>query len=417
MKREWDIEDLIEHFTLSKPERDLLRGKIETHQLGLAVLLKGLQYEGAFFKLKRDIPGVVLEFVAQQLAIEAETFHHYDWSGRTIKQHRAVIRNYLGFRRAQAADRVRLARWLIEQPTLRYEHGQGHWVHQAYEHLRELRIEPFSADKMERIVRSALNTYQNQMCQTIQARLSETIKQQLNGLLDSVVSSQIPAENPWSRLALLKDDPDGANLKTVLEAGEKLQMLRAVGLPAHVFETIDPKWIDLYCQRAIAEHPSDLKRHPDAIRETLLAAFCQTREAEITDQLIDILIQVIHKITTRATRTIEQRSLKEIQRIYGKQDMLFKMAKASLMNPQGSVADVIFKVVSEEKLRQVVQEREDQPLTYRQEVGQVMRRSYGHWIANGLKRTLSQNQMLKYISKLWKELNVSHFASQKISAC
>ena len=57
--------------------------------------------------------------------------------------------------------------------------------------------------------------------------------------------------------------------------------------------------------------------------------------------------------------------------------MLFKMAKASLTDPQGSVADVIFKVVSEEKLRQVVQEREDQPLTYRQEVGQVMRRSYG----------------------------------------
>jgi len=137
MKREWDIEDLIEHFTLSKPERDLLRGKIEAHQLGLAVLLKGFQYGGTFFKLKRDIPRVVLEFVAQQLAIEAETFRHYDWSGRTIKQHRAVIRKYLGFRQAQATDRVRLARWLIEQPTLRYEHSQGHWVNRAYEHIRE----------------------------------------------------------------------------------------------------------------------------------------------------------------------------------------------------------------------------------------------------------------------------------------
>ena len=35
MKREWDIEELIEHFSLSKPEMALLDGKISHNQLGL----------------------------------------------------------------------------------------------------------------------------------------------------------------------------------------------------------------------------------------------------------------------------------------------------------------------------------------------------------------------------------------------
>ena len=85
MKREWDIEELIEHCTLSKTELNLLRGKVSYNQLGLAVLLKCFQYEGMFFKYKRDVPRAVLEFIAQQLAVEAGTFRQYEWAGRHQK--------------------------------------------------------------------------------------------------------------------------------------------------------------------------------------------------------------------------------------------------------------------------------------------------------------------------------------------
>ena len=294
-----------------------------------------------------------------------------------IKNDRATIRAYLGFREAKAADRTDLMNWLVEHPAMRHECSENYWVNRAYERLRELHIEPFSPDRLERIVRSALNRYQERICEGIHAHLSEAMKQHLRQLLNADPSTPVDSENPWSRLAHLKADPDGVDLKQVLEAGEKLRDLRAIGLPRHAFENVDPKWVEVYRQRATAEHPSDLKHHPEAIFYTLLAAFCHRREAEITDQLIDLLVQIIHKIASRATRKIDQKSMKDIQQIYGKSDMLFRMAKASLAAPQGSVEEVIFRVVSEAKLRQVVQEREDQPLTYRQAVGQSMRRSYG----------------------------------------
>jgi len=289
MKREWDIEDLIEYFTLSKPERDLLHGKIEAHQLGLAVLLKGFQYEGIFFKLKRDIPGVVVEFVAQQLAIEAETFRHYDWSGRTIKHHRAVIRKYLGFREAQAADRVRLARWLIEQPTLRYEHNQGHWVNQAYEHLPELRIEPFSADKMERIVRSALNTYQNQMCQTIQARLSETTFVQRWQLEVTFEAARrhlgLETQRQWSDKAIARTTPLLLGLFSwvtlvahdLFAAHPALALRQAAWYPKPLPTFSDAlAWVRLYVWQAVptfqtSRQNTDTVEIPKALFDTLIS--------------------------------------------------------------------------------------------------------------------------------------------------
>jgi len=377
MKREWEIEELIEHFTLSAEESHLLRGKVDYNQLGLAVMLKCFQSGGKFFKSKREIPRTVLEFVAQQLAVEVHIFRQYEWNGRTSKNDRATIREHCGFRGAQSKDRMTLINELIKHAMMPHEHSENYWVTRAYESLRELRIEPFSPDKMERLARSALSTYQESVCQEIDVQLSESTKEKLRALLTPDPTTRPESENPWSRLAKLKEDPDGVDLKNVLEAGEKLRELGAIGLPSLLFEQIDSKWVEVYRQRAVAEYPSDLRRHADAVLHTLLAAFCHKRRGEITDQLVDLLNQIIHKISTRAERKIDQQNLKDIQRIYGKSEMLFKMAKASLAKPEGSVSEVIFSVVSEEKLKQVVQEREDPPLTYRQEVGQVMRRSYG----------------------------------------
>jgi hypothetical protein len=351
----------------------LLDGKVSYTQLGLATLLKCFQYEGRFPSHKRDILRSVVAFIAQQLAVNVEEFAQYKWEGRTIKGDRATIREYLGFREASEADRVMLMDWLAGQAEMRHEHREGYWLNIAYHRLRELHIEPFSPEKMERAVRSALNSYQDTVCEVVYARLSEEMKQRLEELLETDPSAE--QENPWSRLAKLKDDPGGVDLKNVLEAGEKLRSLRAIGLPLNVLEDIDPKWVEVYRQRAVAEYPSDLKAHPAPIRYTLLAALCHVRQVEITDQLIDLLIQIIHKIGTRAERKIAKVTVKDIQRVYGKGEMLFKMAKASLSDPQGSVEQVIFGVVSEDKLQRVVQEREAHPLSYRQEVGQVMRRS------------------------------------------
>ena len=104
MKRNWQPEELIEHWTLLPTELALNTKKTATNRLGIALLLKFYQYQGHFPSSKTEIPPTVLTYVADQLQIDPNRLNNYDFDGRTIKAHRALIRHFLGFREATVKD-------------------------------------------------------------------------------------------------------------------------------------------------------------------------------------------------------------------------------------------------------------------------------------------------------------------------
>jgi Domain of unknown function (DUF4158) len=56
MKRQWDIEELIEHFTLVEEDKTFLENKTGATLLGCALLLKCFEYEAFFPSAKYEIP-------------------------------------------------------------------------------------------------------------------------------------------------------------------------------------------------------------------------------------------------------------------------------------------------------------------------------------------------------------------------
>jgi hypothetical protein len=54
--------------------------------------------------------------------------------------------------------------------------------------------------------------------------------------------------------------------------------------------------------RAAKEYPSDLIAAADPVRYTLLATLCHMRQTEIADSLVDLFIQLVQKINTRAEK-------------------------------------------------------------------------------------------------------------------
>src|SRR5690349_18278755 len=112
MKRQWDIEELIEHFTLIQKDLTFLANKTGATRLGCALLLKCFQYEGRFPAGPHEIPKDVVSYVAHQLKLNATLFTQYDWDGRTIKLHRTQIRDLLEFREATAIDVEEMKSWL-----------------------------------------------------------------------------------------------------------------------------------------------------------------------------------------------------------------------------------------------------------------------------------------------------------------
>lgn len=126
--------------------------------------------------------------------------------------------------------------------------------------------------------------------------------------------------------------------------------------------------------------PRDLRRRPDTARITWLAAFVYLRARSLTDDLVDLLIETIHQIGARAERKVERELLDDLKRVTGKQNLLFELADATLAKPDGVVRDVVFPVVGEQTLRDLVKEWKATGPIYRVTLRTVIRNSYqGHY--------------------------------------
>ena len=159
MKRHWETEELVEHWTLMPPEIELSANKTDATRLGFAVLLKFFQREMRFPQSAAEIPPVVVDYLAKQVKVRPDQFQTYEWRGRTIEYHRAQIRALHGIRSTSVEDANALSQWLQEH-ALQQERNYEHLKVAAYQRCRELKIEPPRPERVERLVRSAMRSHE-----------------------------------------------------------------------------------------------------------------------------------------------------------------------------------------------------------------------------------------------------------------
>ena len=105
MKRNGELDELIEHFTILPNEMKLVEPKSAENQLGFAVLLKFFQHEARFPTHPVEVPKPVIAYLAKQIVCEPDRYVQYDWNGRTIKAHRVQIREFFEFREVKPGGR------------------------------------------------------------------------------------------------------------------------------------------------------------------------------------------------------------------------------------------------------------------------------------------------------------------------
>ncbi|NER26159.1 MAG: DUF4158 domain-containing protein, partial [Symploca sp. SIO1C4] len=112
VKPNWDTEELIDNWTLLPQEIELVSNKVGANQIGFAVLLKYFQLMARFPDSPKEIPKIIISYIAQQLKIPEVIYSEYNWLGRSISNHRASIRKLFGFRTATIADGEEIVNWL-----------------------------------------------------------------------------------------------------------------------------------------------------------------------------------------------------------------------------------------------------------------------------------------------------------------
>jgi hypothetical protein len=312
---------------------------------------------------------------ADQITFELSEASEHGQQEATVRRGRVEIRARFGFREATVADAEALEAWLRDQvagtdPALLMDRFEAR--------CRDLLIEPPSGNRVDRIVRAAIRAHDDRFCAGIQDRLTPETRTRLEALLhpdsgadgtDGSGADQSIAPAP-AVLLRLRGSPGRPSLAGIQDELAKLEVIRAIALPAGLFDGVRPHDLERYRRRVAVEAPYELRRHPEPARLTWLAAFVHLRGRTLTDDLVDLLIETVHRIGARAERRVEREML----------NLLFEIAGASIDKPDGTVREVVFPVVGEQILRDLVKEGKVTGPAYRTTLRTVIRNSYkGHY--------------------------------------
>ena len=211
-----------------------------------------------------------MTYLAQQLDLEPEIWNHYDWHGRAIKYHRAQIRQSLrGHRR-----RRRGAGHLAWHAGPHQHASSGPCESGPHQRCRDLRIEPPTPDRVERLIRSALHQFETQLGERVLHRLSPQPARNLTPWWSRMRPQKMrsnlrPPIRPGRITGTAGGSRSGESGES-LARNDQIERVRDSTCP-WISLTIWPKVLQAYRQRVAVEAPYELRRHPEALRMTLLA--------------------------------------------------------------------------------------------------------------------------------------------------
>ncbi len=370
---------------LTPADHVLVAAKSRVNRLRFAVMLLFFRDHGRFPRGADRLDPAAMAGLASALNVPLPPEPvAFDIGDRTLERQRAEIRALFDFREATVADAAALGTWLCDHAVAQ-SRDYDRLAAELETRCRAIRIEPPSPDRIERIVRGAVRAYEDRLTTALHGRLALEVRDRLDALLRPAAAAtsddEAESSTPGARALLnfVRGDPGRASVDSVMRELERLEMIRAIGLPDDLFAGVLPHEVELYRQRVAVQPPSDLRRLPDAVRITWLAAFVHLRGRALTDSLIELLVETVHVIGARAERRVELKVMNELRKVTGKNNLLFEIANASLAKPDGTVRQVVFPVAGEQTLRDLVREWQSGPM-YRRSLRTTIRNSYaGHY--------------------------------------
>ena len=344
--------------TLDTEEIQLVHtNNTDKNRLIFAVMLKFFQVRGKFPTKKDAIEHSLLYSLAKQLNTSHTFFELYHLETRSAKRFRSKIREFLGFRIATLSDAKILITWLIEQAK-KEPHTLPQYREKSNQFFMANKLEPFTPDRTDRYIRSAIHQFEKRFFADIAKQLSpESVKLANDLLCNDTKTNGSMKDNPSDdeiTLRRIKADIAGVKLKHVAFEIKKLNFIRSIPVPSSLFDNTPRKLVKKYYQRIMAASPSNvLEFVPDA-RTASMACFIYIRSQLLTDDVADLFIKLIHNMKSSAEVHVNKKIITDVKKVNGKFDILYLIAEAALENPKGVIEDEIYPVVNQETLKKLV---------------------------------------------------------------
>ena len=369
----------IESWSLDVDDIAFVEGFNLVSRVWVAFQLRFFRTHGRFPSREDDSCPESLRYLGRQLDLAAPGSGRFRFHHVNTRRHRAAILRHLGVRRASERDRSSLRAWLVEE-CRRTCGAVEDQVAAGYAWCLGRSIYVASDKIMERLVRGARHDFLEGLLTSIARDLPANTRAKLEASL-----CEPAGPTGFHRL---KDDVGAASLESVLSACDRLAFVEGLDLPAERLGGVDPAWVALLSRRVEGETGSEMRRHGETRRLGLYALYLMDRRRTMVDGLVDLLLEIVHRLQTRSRRKVIGAIARDIERVHGKERLLVDIAEAAVDDPQGRVVDVIYPVAGVAKLTAVIAEHHAKG-TMDRRIQTVMRGSYASHYRRMLPRLLS----------------------------
>ncbi len=276
--------ELSQAYTFSEEEKTWVEAIAQSpsHRLGLAVLLKVFQQLYYFPELS-EIPEEVIKNVRQCFNFGDRVKIAYS-NTRTYYRHTTAIRSYLGVSPFYGAD-ARETADRIAQEAAEILDQRVDIINALIDELALRRIELPAFSTLDTLAEQAHATVQESLFKLVLRRVSPSLKETLDRLLDTDFGRR---QSDFNTLKQTPKKPTRKHLEVLID---HLTWLESFGDLNSVFKNIRETKIRHFSSQAMAFDVSELKECTVAKRYTLMLALIYQMRVRTRDHLAEMFIR------------------------------------------------------------------------------------------------------------------------------
>lgn len=338
--------DLIAHFTLDENDLKTIPPTASAvNRFGFALQLVLLRFLGFHLPDLLSVTDKVLEYVSEQINVEAEAIKKYGEREQTRSDHQRQIERHLGYRLATPDDLTLSIGWLTERSL---EHDRPMLLLQLLcQHLQNERTVRPGLTILEKLVGTAREKAEQDIYLFLTPLLDDNRLKELDELLKS------PQPNRPSELVGLRNSATSNTPKTILAGLNKFGKLQNWNVGGWDLSSLNPNRRKQLAQIGFRSTAQGLSRMPPHKRYPILLSFLYQLYEEVLDELVELFDRMLQKISNRTERKVAEIQ-QEIARLAGDKIKLLHDLVKILLDSNVSDAELrstIYRFMPEEKLR------------------------------------------------------------------
>ena len=339
------------YFHLDDKDRGLIaRCRNDLTRLGFAVQLGTVRFLGTFLADPSEVPRGVVAYLARQLDIaDTSGLKHYA-AGVMRRDHVAGIRRSYGYRDFhEGSEAAALSRWLAnrawvsaERPSVLFDLATARLV--------ERKVLLPGVTVLARLVAQVRDQAASRLWRTLARVLKPGQSARLETLL---VADESSRQSPLERL---RRAPTRVSVAGMVEALDRLQEIRALGVGHIDLSTVPPVRVQALARFAAAARAQAIARMPSPRRHATLLAFAKVQETAALDDVLDLLDQLVTAMLARVEHAGQRRRLRTLKDL-DSAALLLHEACLVLLDPACNdrlVRDAVFARVPRDQLTQAV---------------------------------------------------------------